>query len=40
MQIYNLEEESFKGKFSVNNPNFKNSDKSFFFKIEAMKLID
>ena len=30
-------EESFKGKFSVTNPNFKNSDKSLFIFIQAIE---
>ena len=32
-----LTEDSFKGKFSVTNPNFKNSDKSVFLNLEALE---
>jgi outer membrane protein insertion porin family len=32
-----LTEETFKGKFSVTNPNFKNSDKSVFLSFEALE---
>ena len=34
-----LTEESVKGNFSVTNPNFKNSDKSFIFLHKPLKLI-
>ena len=33
-----LSAESFKGKFSVTNPNFNNSDKSTFFNIQAIEI--
>ncbi len=33
-----LSAESFKGKFSVTNPNYKNSDKSTFFNIQAIEI--
>ena len=33
-----LTEESIKGKFSVNNPNYKNSDKSIYTSIEALEI--
>ena len=32
-----ISEESFKGRFSVTNPNYKNSDKSVFFNIQALE---
>ena len=32
-----ISDESFKGKFSVTNPNYKNSDKSFYFAAEAIE---
>ena len=32
-----ITEETFKGQFSVTNPNFKNSDKSIFFNIQALE---
>ena len=32
-----LTEETFKGKFSITNPNFKNSDKSVFLSLEAQE---
>ena len=35
---FNLSSESFKGKFSVTNPNYKNSDKSFYISAEASEL--
>ena len=28
---------SFKGKFSITNPNYKNSDKSIFLSLEALE---
>ena len=33
-----LTSESFKGQFNVTNPNFKNSDKSIFFNLQALEL--
>ncbi len=33
-----LTEESFKGKFSVSNPNFRNSDKFVFFNVQAIEI--
>ena len=33
-----LTSESFKGQFSVSNPNYKNSDKSLFFNLQALEL--
>ncbi len=32
-----ITEETFKGQFSISNPNYKNSDKSIFFNIQALE---
>jgi len=34
---FNMNAETFKGKFSITNPNFNNSDKSFYVNVEALE---